>query len=344
MPTIFLLLFLLSLISLITGLIKPSSFNKIFKRTLNRKNILTIFGIAPIIFFISIGLTAPHIEKEEIDNSNIVKEQEKPIENTNEILNLDDQENIENVEDDFVEEIYQEENVNNNQSVPNNENQSTQNSEENNNQTENNQPIFYSVTKVTDGDTFKVDINGTIETVRLIGVDTPETVDPRKSVECFGIEASNRAKELLTNKKVRLESDPTSGDRGIYGRLLRYVWLEDGTFFNKKMILDGYASEYTYNTQYKYQTEFKQAETDARNNKRGLWADGVCVEDNQITNPPTTQSTDKYYTSSHYSAKYYYPEDCDGWKSLSEKYLKSYDSLESLLQDYPGKTLSPQCQ
>jgi len=136
---------------------------------------------------------------------------------------------------------------------------------------------LFLVSSVVDGDTVKVNIAGTMETLRLIGIDTPETVDPRKPVQCFGVEASNKAKALLSGKMVRLEADPTQGERDVYGRLLRYVYLGDGTNFNKLMIEQGYAFEYTYNTPYKYQTEFKQAESYARTNKLGLWADDTCA-------------------------------------------------------------------
>lgn len=149
---------------------------------------------------------------------------------------------------------------------------------------------YYPITKVIDGDTISVNINGTIETLRLIGINSPESVDPRKPVECFGIEASNKAKELLTNKKVRLKNDLTQGEKDKYGRLLRYVWMEDGTFFNKKMISDGYAFEYTYNTPYKYQSEFKQAELEAKTAKKGLWAYNVCVQESP-TPSPNNQNT-----------------------------------------------------
>ena len=135
---------------------------------------------------------------------------------------------------------------------------------------------FFPVTKVVDGDTLAIDMNGAIETIRLIGINTPETVDPRKKVECFGIEASNKAKELLTGKYVRIEMDPTQGERDKYKRLLAYVYLEGGLFFNEYMIKEGYAYEYTYNTPYRYQTEFKKAQATAKASLRGLWAQGVC--------------------------------------------------------------------
>ena len=209
---------------------------------------------------------------------------------------------------------------------------------------------YYNVTKVVDGDTAKVDINGTETTLRLIGMDTPETVDPRKSVQCFGEEASNKAKELLSGKKVRLEYDASQGQVDKYGRTLAYIYTESGIFFNKYMIEQGYAYEYTYDTPYKYQSEFKQAQTTAESNKRGLWSPDTCngeatsVEEEQTTEPQTQNDAtgSKYYTSSHHTAKYYYPEDCDAWEGLSPSYLKSFDSLEDLLNQY-SRSLSPQC-
>lgn len=132
------------------------------------------------------------------------------------------------------------------------------------------------VTKVIDGDTITIDNNGILEKVRLIGVDTPETVDPRKPVQCFGKEASAFTKSLLLNKEVRLESDRTQGDRDKYGRMLRYVFLKDGTLVNEKIVAEGYGHEYTYHTPYKYQAELKIAERSARELQKGLWGASVC--------------------------------------------------------------------
>lgn len=111
-------------------------------------------------------------------------------------------------------------------------------------------------------------------------------------MECFGKEASEKAKVMFENNKtVLLESDPTQGDRDKYQRLLRYVWIDGGAIdFGKFMIGAGYASEYTYNLPYKYQNEYKQAEKVAREANKGLWADGACVEseDIQIEQQPNT--------------------------------------------------------
>ncbi len=175
---------------------------------------------------------------------------------------------------------------------------------------------LYEVSKVIDGDTINLIVNNKKETIRLIGINSPETQDPRKPVECFGKEASLKAREILSNKKVRVESDPTQGDKDKYNRLLRYVFLEDGTNFNKLMIEEGYAFEYTYNIPYKYQIEFKKAQKDAELNKKGLWADGACitptttVQQNNIQTSQTIQPTTNIQMSGTYS--------CNGCKRCTE--------------------------
>ncbi len=153
--------------------------------------------------------------------------------------------------------------------------------------------VLYDVVRVVDGDTIDVNIDGKVERLRLIGMDTPETVDPRKPVQCFGKEASAKAKELLSGKKVRLEKDDSQGNRDKYDRLLRYVFLEDGTSFNKKMIAMGYAHEYTYNLPYKYQSEYKQAQKDAEKAGKGLWSPSTCNGDTDQSATPSAQTTPK---------------------------------------------------
>lgn len=135
----------------------------------------------------------------------------------------------------------------------------------------------YEIYRAVDGDTITVTINGTHQTVRLIGVDTPEVSGPYADAECYGTEASEAAKTKLSGKKVYLEADFASGDKDKYDRLLRYVYLEDGTPFNKWMLAEGYAREYTYNgIIYKYQAEFKAAQSAAKTAAKGLWASSAC--------------------------------------------------------------------
>lgn len=140
------------------------------------------------------------------------------------------------------------------------------------------------VVRAVDGDTLVVAIDDTEEKVRLIGLDTPETVDPRKTVQCFGKEASEKMKQLVGVGYVRLERDPSQGERDKYGRLLAYVYVPanskpEGIMLNLYMIAEGFGHEYTYNLPYKYQTEFKAAETQAREEKKGLWADAACAQE-----------------------------------------------------------------
>jgi len=123
----------------------------------------------------------------------------------------------------------------------------------------------FKVTRVVDGDTIEIEGG---EKVRYIGIDTPETVDPRKPIQCFGIEASKKNKELVEGKTVRLEKDIT--DRDKYSRLLRYVWI-DNLFVNLELVKQGFASSYSYPPDIKYQEEFLAAETEAREAERGLW-------------------------------------------------------------------------
>lgn len=208
---------------------------------------------------------------------------------------------------------------------------------------------YYAVTKVVDGDTVTIDLDGTPETIRLIGINTPETVDPRKPVECFGKQASDQAKTLLAGKQVRIEKDPTQGDRDKYGRLLAYIWRDDGLFFNQHMIQEGYAYEYTYGKPYKYQTQFKSDQATAQSSGKGLWATGVCDSTAVTATPPptplaTSPSGHTFYLSTYYTSKLYYCDTDDGWKGLSTKYLKSYTSEQELLAAYPSRTLHEACK
>lgn len=130
------------------------------------------------------------------------------------------------------------------------------------------------VTDVVDGDTIEVDINGMKKKLRYIGINTPETVDPRKSVECYGTEASNENKRLVEGKKVYLQKDVSETDR--YKRLLRYVYLslEDGSvlFVNDYLIRQGFAVSSTFPPDVKYSDQFNLAQKQAQDNNRGLWA------------------------------------------------------------------------
>lgn len=135
-------------------------------------------------------------------------------------------------------------------------------------------PWTGTVNRVVDGDTIVVDVGGLWETIRIIGIDTPETVDPRKPVQAFGKEASDYTKRALSGKTVKLVADQGNahiGHRDRYGRLLAYVWVGE-TFFNETIIRDGYAHAYVkYPFQQDYMELFRAAEKEAREAERGLW-------------------------------------------------------------------------
>jgi len=124
------------------------------------------------------------------------------------------------------------------------------------------------VVRVIDGDTIAVLIDGAECTIRYIGINTPETVDPRKPVECYGREASQRNRELVEGQTVELEKDVSETDQ--YDRLLRYVWV-DGTMVNAILVGEGYAAVVTYPPDVKYQELFLDLEREAREAGRGLW-------------------------------------------------------------------------
>ncbi len=126
---------------------------------------------------------------------------------------------------------------------------------------------YHLVLRVVDGDTIEIDSG---EKVRYIGMDTPETAHPRKPVQCFGKEASAANKSFVSGQKVRLVKDVSEVDK--YGRLLRYVYLEDGTFVNLELVKEGYAQAATFPPDVKYSAAFVAAAREAREAGRGLWS------------------------------------------------------------------------
>lgn len=161
------------------------------------------------------------------------------------------------------------------------------------------------VTRVLDGDTIEIERG---QKVRYIGIDTPETVDPRTSVQCFGKEAAAKNKELVGGKRIRLEKDISETDK--YGRLLRYVFVGD-TFVNETLVKEGYAFSSSYPPDVKHQELFNQAEKEARAANRGLWGSCGLVAGTKATQPTSdcvikgniSSSGDKIY---HLPGQKYY--------------------------------------
>jgi micrococcal nuclease len=135
-----------------------------------------------------------------------------------------------------------------------------------------NQPGLYSIDHFVDGDTIVVDMNGTKETIRFIGIDTPETHKPNTPVQCYGPAAAAHTQNVIkaAGSKVRLVADSLSTNRDRYGRLLRYVYLPDGTDVNELNVREGYAFYYPY-FPFSKKSQFAAAEKSAMDAGKGLW-------------------------------------------------------------------------
>lgn len=134
------------------------------------------------------------------------------------------------------------------------------------------QPGQYAIDHYIDGDTIAVNMNGKVEEVRFIGIDTPETHKPNTPVQCYGPAAAAHTQAAIKagGGHVRLASDPLSTNRDRYDRLLRYVYLPDGTNLNELNVQQGYAFYYPY-FPFSKSTEFKADEDAAIKAKKGLW-------------------------------------------------------------------------
>jgi micrococcal nuclease len=180
------------------------------------------------------------------------------------------------------------------------------------------QEVWRTCIEVIDGDTIVLDGS---ERVRLIGVDTPETKDPRKPIQYFGREAYEFTKRLVEGLKVRLGYDLNKKDK--YGRTLAYVYLEDGTFLNAEIIKQGYGFAYRHFL-FKYYDDFKRYEKEAQEKGIGLWSNVEGMEPvvaNKDENPTV------YITR---TGKKYHRKGCSALKSskipitLKEAYERGY--------------------
>lgn len=136
------------------------------------------------------------------------------------------------------------------------------------------------VSRVVDGDTAVIKVDGQDRRVRFLGVDTPETVHPNKPVQFYGKEASDFTKKTLTGKRVWLEYDDSPTDR--YNRHLAYIWtakpsnINEGSIrrdmFNARLLLDGYAKVLIIKPNKRYETLFNEFQSEAQKSRKGLWS------------------------------------------------------------------------
>jgi len=268
------LLFLISCVCLVMGLIWPRVFGSLFQGKATRKQIGIVFGVMIFISLVLVG-ASPAPEGYEEQSSEIKVE---PI-----VIpgpEVTEPELVELKPEEVKPEEVQEESVAVEPNLPapvaNLDNNSVIEPEAKPEPTidQNQARDLFQVTEVVDGDTIKVSLIGTL---RLIGIDTPETRDPRKPVQCFGREASNKAKELLSGKRVYLEYDPAQ-KQDKYGRTLAYVYREDGLFYNAEMIKQGYAHSYV-RFPHPRLDEFNTYQREARDIGRGFWTVNTCNGD-----------------------------------------------------------------
>ena len=135
-------------------------------------------------------------------------------------------------------------------------------------------PAEATVVRVVDGDTVYVQTGSRSYDIRLLGIDTPETVDPRRPVGCYGPEASAYTKHLLTGRRVRLVYDRELHDK--YGRWLAYIYLErpgrPDLFVNARLITAGYARTLSIPPNTAHAAELAGLERQAALAGRGLWS------------------------------------------------------------------------
>lgn len=130
----------------------------------------------------------------------------------------------------------------------------------------------YLVESVVDGDTLRISCNGTTSRVRLVGVDTPETVKEDSPVECGGPEASEYLHSQIEGKDVFLSADPAQGERDKYDRLLAYVWTADGALVNESIVELGHGEATGYGKDHAMSRTFEAAAEKAKDKALGLWA------------------------------------------------------------------------
>ncbi|RWZ78077.1 MAG: hypothetical protein EOT04_03035, partial [Candidatus Chaera renei] len=133
-------------------------------------------------------------------------------------------------------------------------------------------PGSFRVVSFADGDTISVAMNGRIERIRLIGVDTPETAKNGVVGQCYAQAAAAFTRDQIkADGSIRLQADPIGDNRDRYGRLLRYVYLPDGSQLNRRLIEEGYGFAYLF-FPFSQSADFAAAQNQARQNGKGLWS------------------------------------------------------------------------
>jgi micrococcal nuclease len=251
---------------LFIGLAKPKLFQKSLGKNATRGRIAGLL----VVVFIGLALVGSAVEPESVKLARQQKEQAQQQQTAQKAAELQQQ---------------QSEQVNT-EAAP--EAKVEQASQEITQPTESQERYYWHrITKVVDGDTVKAMVDGKEESIRIIGINAPESTT---KTECFGKNASDKAKDILKDGWIQLERDDSQTNRDKYSRLLRFVWAGDGsTDFGLSMINEGYAYEYTYNVPYAKQQAYKEAQKNADTNNKGLWASDNCDGQKQKPQPAATK-------------------------------------------------------
>jgi micrococcal nuclease len=142
-------------------------------------------------------------------------------------------------------------------------------------------PVFFPKAKLIhmiDPDSLLVKENGKLKIVQLIGADSPELTGSQKGRQCGDYMAlSGAAAYFKTNREINLAIDGKAGEKDVYGRELRYIYLPDGALYNEKLLKDGFAKESNpQNADYKYKNDFLKAQEDAKAEGTGIWDPKGC--------------------------------------------------------------------
>lgn len=184
-------------------------------------------------------------------------------------------------------------------------------------------PWEYTITSVIDWDTFRIKYKGKTQSVRLLGIDTPESSIVRYGkAECYGKEAKKYLKTLINKKTVKLVPDSVAPSRDKFGRRLAYVYLDD-MLVNQYMLTKWYAREYTYNGQYyDNQSTFKNLAQQAQSQNLGMWSDQCKQQKDKLKNGKEKTSEEL--------------EKLEGWEG-QEEWKQELFSIETLSENYDIK-------
>jgi micrococcal nuclease len=246
----------------VVGLFRPSFFQKYLGKSATRARISGLLVVA----FVGLAIVGGSIEPESVKLARQQKQaqQQQEAQKVAEPTEQHAQTSLENAPEPLAEQTNQ---AISDQSMANNQQRYH----------------WHKITRVVDGDTIKAMVDGREESIRVIGINAPESTT---STECFGGNASDKAKDILKDGWVQLEKDNSQANRDKYNRLLRFVWAGNGsTDFGLTMISEGYAYEYTYDVPYAKQQAYKEAQSSADSNNKGLWASNTCDGQKQKPQP-----------------------------------------------------------